>query len=212
MKSRLHPLFVVSAVAILGSLLAASPAAAKCDPDTSIYDDDFEFMDGSWGQPDDNTFVEDGVLVAKNAYGRMNFQTTNTAANVCVDATIVEAADPINTGAQIYFWWQDWDNYYLLSYWGDGSVQVSRKLKGKWLSVVFVQSVPAVKAGVGQTNHVELDLAANDATVFINGTQVTRFKGKPPKDGGPIGLGENEPEGKPAKVTFDNFIVSPPAE
>lgn len=208
MKSRLYAACVA---ALFGSVLAASPAVADCNPDTALFDDDFEFMDGSWGQPDDNIFVEDGVFVIKGGYGKVNFQTNSEAADICVDATIAEAADLTNTAAWVIFWWQDWDNYYSVGYWGDGSLQIDRKVKGKWLSVAYVKSLPAIKPGVGQTNHIELNLTSKDVTVSINGTQVNRFKGKPPKGGGPVGLMSTEPEGKPTKITFDNLVVSEPA-
>ena len=68
----------------------------------------------------------------------------------------------------------------------------------------------ALKTGVGQTNHIEVQLRPKDATIFINGTQVTRFKGKPPKGGGSVGVYGSSPDAKPATFAFDNLVVSPP--
>ena len=208
MKSRLRAACVVSAAALSGLVLAGSPAAADCNPDTALYEDDFEFMDGSWGQPDDHLYVEDGVFVTKGGYGLVNFQTTTEAGDICVDATIAEAGDPDNTGAWVIFWWQDWDNYYSVGYWGNGAFQADRKVKGKWVSVSYAAPSPAIKAGVGKTNHIEVKLTSKDATILVNGTQVNRFKGKPPQGGGPVGFQSSEPEGKPATVTFDNLVVN----
>jgi hypothetical protein len=210
MRCYLHAACSAGAAALLGLLLAIDPAAAACDPDNAIFEDDFEFLDGSWGPPADNFNVEAGVLVAENGGGRVNFQATNEVADVCVDATIVEAADPDSTAAWVIFWFQDWDNYYTLGYWGRGSVQISRRVKGKFLDIAYIDPVPALKAGLGQTNNIELKMTSKDATVFVNGAQVTRFKGKPPKGGAPVGLVAGSE--KPAKVTFDNFVVSEPAE
>jgi hypothetical protein len=67
---------------MLGLLLAASPAAADCNADNAIFEDDFEFLDGSWGPAADNFYVEDGVLVTKNGGGRVNFQASNEAADL----------------------------------------------------------------------------------------------------------------------------------
>jgi hypothetical protein len=91
MRSYLIAACAAGATAIL---LAANPAAAECNPDNAIFEDDFEFMDASWGQPNENVFVEDGALVVKGGWGQVNFQTTSEAADFCVDTTIVEAADP----------------------------------------------------------------------------------------------------------------------
>src|SRR5262249_12659924 len=158
MKFRLCAACVVSAAALSGLVLAAGPAAADCNSDTALFEDDFAFMDGSWGQPDDHLYVEDGVFVAKGGYGVVNFQTTSDAANICVDATIAQAGDLDNTGAWVIFWWQDWDNYYSVGYWGNGAFQADRKVKGKWVSISYVESSPAIKSGVGKTNHIELKL------------------------------------------------------
>jgi hypothetical protein len=212
MRSCLHAASVAIAAAML-ALLAAGPAAAECDTDNALFEDDFEFLDGTWGQPLDGFDVEDGVLVTKGNWGRVNLQTTNEAADICVDATITEAADIDNTSAWVVFWWQDWDNYYVVGYWGKGALQINRKVKGKFLDLSYIESVPALKAGIGQTNKLEIKTTSKDFIVLVNGTEATpRFKGKPPKGGAPVGLMAGEPEGKPATVTFDNLVVSAPAE
>jgi hypothetical protein len=209
MRSYLIAACAAGATAIL---LAANPAAAECNPDNAIFEDDFEFMDASWGQPNENVYVEDGAFVIKGSWGQVNLQTTSEAADYCVDTTIVESADPDGTGAFLIFWWQDWENYYSVGYWGNGTFQVDRMLKGKWANVTVVQSAAAIKPGVGQTNSFELKIRPKDVTVFVNGTQVSRFKGKPPKGGGPVGFQAFESEGKPAIVNFDNLVVSEPSE
>ena len=211
MKFRFPAICAFGAAAILGLLLAASPAAAECDVDNAIFEDDFEFLDGSWTQATDNFYVEDGVLVIKGYKETVNFATQTDVANVCVDMTIVEAPDPDRSPIGLDFWWQDWDNYYYLYYWTNGYLEVRRLVKGKSQTIVSMETL-ALKQGVGQTNHIELQLRPKDATLFINGTEVTRFKGKPPKDGGPIGITGNSSEDTPALYQFDNLVVSPPAE
>lgn len=205
---------VVSAgvAVILGLLLAASPAFAECDPDNALFEDDFEFMDPSWGEPSDSYFVEDGALVIKGFWGQANASTKNEGANVCVDMTIVEAPAPENSPIGLVWWWENWDNYYYLFYWADTAyVEVRRVVKGKESNVLSMETL-ALKKDVGQTNQIELRLKPKDATILINGTEVKRFKGKQPKGGGSIGVYASSPEDKPATYKFDNFIVSTPAE
>jgi hypothetical protein len=190
---------------IFGLLPAASPAFAECDPETALYEDDFEFLDGSWG---DKLTVEDGVLVLDGGWVQVNFQTHNEAANVCVDMSIVEAPNQPYSPIGLIWWWENWDNYYYLYYWSDSAfVEIRRVVKGKDQTIVSLETL-ALKQGLGETNHVELQLRPKDATLFINGTQVTRFKGKPPKGGAPIGVTANAPEGERGVFTFDNLIVS----
>jgi hypothetical protein len=184
---------------------------AECDPDSAIFEDDFEFLDASWNTPSDNFYVEDGVLIIKQFWGNINPQTQSEASNVCVDTTIVEAPDPDSSPIGVIWWWENWDNYYYLFYWANSDwVEVRRYVKGQHVNVAAVQTL-ALKQGAGETNHIELRLKPKDATVFVNDTEVLRFKGKPPKGGGAIGVTGSSPEDKPATYSFDNLIVSAPA-
>jgi len=212
MKFRSHVVVTAAVIAMLGLLLAASPAVADCDPDNALFEDDFEFMDPSWGEPSDAFFVEDGALVIKGFAGMANQLTKNEGANVCVDMTIVDAPVPENSPIGLVWWWESWENYYYLFYWADVAyVEVRRVVKGKETNVLSMETL-ALKKGVGQTNQIELKLKPKDVTLVINGTEVKRFKGKQPQGGGQIGVYGSSPEDKPATYQFDNLIVSPPAE
>jgi hypothetical protein len=204
--------YAVAVALSLGLLLAAAPAAAECDPDNAIFEDDFEFLDASWNNPSDSFYVEDGALIIKSFWGNINPQTQSEAANVCLDTTIVEASDPDQSPIGVVWWWENWDNYYYLFYWANSDwIEVRRYVKGQHVNVAAVQTL-ALKQGAGETNHIELRLKPKDATIFINDTEVLRFKGKPPKGGGSIGVYGTSPEDKPATYSFDNVIVSVPSE
>jgi hypothetical protein len=198
---------LVAAALALGFAFAASPAAADCDPETSLFEDEFEFMDVSWGDPDDAVYVEDGVFVINEYGGVVNFSTRNEGANVCVDMTISEASKIPNSPIGLVFWWQDWDNYYSMFIWADGWMEVRRIVNGK-STAIFTEETLALKKGVGETNSVELDLNPKDATIIVNGTKVKRFKGRQPKDGGVIGLYGISDADAPAVFTFDNLVVN----
>ncbi len=195
--------------ALLFGWLLATPAFAECNPDNAVFDDDFEFLDGTWGDADDNFYVEDGALVVKTWAAHVNFSTKNEGANVCVDLTVADAPAPDSTAQGIVFWWADWDNYYYLYTWTDGSMVVRRVVKGKE-SDLFSVSTLALKKGVGATNQFELKLRPKDATILINGTEVKRFKGVQPAGGGVVGIIAGSPEDKSATFKFDNFIVAAP--
>jgi hypothetical protein len=92
-------------------------------------------------------------------------------------------------------------------FWPDGGLEVRHIFEGK-PSTVFTTETLALKKGVGATNHIELDLQPRDATLVINGTEVQRFRGIQPKDGGVIGISATSPEDAPATFSFDNFIVT----
>ena len=207
MKFHLRRVAGMAAAIALGLFLAAGPAAAECDPDTAIFEDEFDFLDVTWGEPDDNLYVEDGSLILYDFGGVVNFSTQNEGARVCVDMTIVEAAKIPNSPIGLVFWWQDWDNYYVMYYWADGWVEVRRIVKGQ-TKTIFTEETLALKKGVGETNHVELLLNPKDAMIYINGTEFKRFKGRQPQGGGVIGVYGISPEGEPATFAYDNLIVN----
>jgi hypothetical protein len=202
MKSRLEAVYAVGVAAMLALLLAASPALAECDPETALFDDDFEFLDPSWAQTSDNIYVEDGVLVLKE-YGIVNASTLTRAADVCVDMTIAETSDPSLNPIGLVWWWENWDNYYKLLYWADAAyIEVRRFVKGNSTTPVALETL-ALKQGLGQTNHIEVNLGLKSITISVNGTEVTRFKAKPPKDGGLVGVSSAT-----GTYQFDNFVVN----
>jgi hypothetical protein len=198
------------AAAGMGLLFAASPAAAECNPDTALFSDDFEeFLDATWGDADEGMQVADGVLVVKSYRGQVNFATTGKDLNACMDMTIVEAPDQEYTSGGFIFWWTDWDNYYYMNYWPNGLVNISRVVKGKTMFLIDANPTN-IKKGLGQTNSLEIDLKGKTATLLVNGAVASRFKGIPPKDGGPIGFVAYGAEGKPSTFKIDNFVVSEP--
>jgi hypothetical protein len=192
-------------------LFDANPADAACDPKNALFSDDFDFLDASWGDADDMFFVRDGALMVKAWRSQVNLSTKTEGGNVCVDVTVTDAPDALNSPAGLIFWWKDWDNFYYVFSWTDGGLEVRRVLKGK-VSIVFTTGVESTKLGIGQTNTMELLLKPRDATLFINGAEVKRFKGVQPKGGGVIGLIASSPEDKPATFAFDNLVVSAPAQ
>ena len=203
---KFHSRFAALAVAA-GLMFAAQQAVAACNPEDALFEDEFEFLDVSWGESDDSFYVEDGTLIIDESGGVVNFDTQNTGANVCVDVTILEASKIANSPVGLVFWWKDWDNYYSTFIWADGWVEVRRIVNGQ-SKALFTEETLALKKGVGETNQIELDLKPKDATLTINGTKVKRFKGRQPKDGGIVGFYGVSPEDAPATFAFDNFVVN----
>jgi len=105
------------------------------------------------------------------------------------------------------FWWENWQNYYAVFVWADGWIEVRRMEDGQ-SKTLFTQETDALKTGAGAVNNIELALQPKDATLFVNGTEVRRFKAKRPEDGGAVGLYGISPDDAPATFTFDNLIVN----
>ena len=79
MKFRSRVVAGMAAAFALALSVAAGPAFAACDSDNAIFEDDFEFMDVSWGAPSEAVFVEDGSLIIDENMGIVNFLTRTKA-------------------------------------------------------------------------------------------------------------------------------------
>ncbi len=208
MRGGAHSVGGAILVAALCLFSGANPAAAECSPDAAVFSDDFsDFLDPTWGDADDTMYVEDDALILKSNRQQVNFSTQGQDVNACVDITIADAPVPDYTSVGMIFWWSDWDNYYDVSYWPNGLVNISRVVKGK-ANFLIAANPKNFNKGVGQTNSLEIDLKGKTATLLVNGQVATRFKGIPPKNPGPIGLVAYGGDGKPSTFKFDNFIVS----
>lgn len=194
-------------VVALTVLVAGHSAFAACDPETALYEDEFDFLDVSWGSADDSILINDDALQIRGSGGVVNLETKTKAADVCVDVTIEEAEKVSDSPAGVVFWWQDWQNYYAVFVWSDGWIEVRRMEDGE-SKTLFTQETDALNAGAGAVNNIELTLQPKDATLIVNGTEVRRFKAKRPKDGGAVGLYGISPDGAPATFSFDNLIVN----
>lgn len=194
-------------LAALIVLVANHGASAACDPETALYEDEFDFLDVSWGSADDSILISDDALQIRGSGGVVNLETKTKAADVCVDVTIEEAEKVSDSPAGVVFWWQDWQNYYAVFVWSDGWLEVRRMEDGE-SKTLFTQETDALNAGAGAVNNVELTLQPKDATLIVNGSEVRRFKAKRPKDGGAVGLYGISPDGAPATFSFDNLIVN----
>jgi hypothetical protein len=194
-------------LAALIVLVANHGASAACDPETALYEDEFDFLDVSWGSADDSILINDDALQIRGSGGVVNLETKTKAADVCVDVTIEEAEKVSDSPAGVVFWWEDWQNYYAVFVWSDGWIEVRRMQDGS-SKTLFTQETDALNAGAGAVNNIELTLQPKDATLIVNGSEVRRFKAKRPKDGGAVGLYGISPDGAPATFSFDNLIVN----
>ena len=87
----------------------------------------------------------------RREHGDSQFPDQNKGADVCADLTIVEATDFPNSPIGLIFWFQDWDNYYVVYTWADGWVEVRRIQNGN-TSNIFTEETLALKKGVGETH------------------------------------------------------------
>jgi hypothetical protein len=210
MKMRIQYYVILLCAVIIGCGFSAS-ARAACTG-TPTFQDQFKTLDPSWGAPGTALSVQNGAFMIKPQPGYDQFALSQSNfygdGSLCVSAIITAASDPNNASAGVIFWGVDYNNLYLLSigpYNTQGEYQVQRLSNGKWLTPVGWTPDAVIKAGLGDTNAVEVQMKGNTATIIINGKQLTQLNGSPPSGGGLIGLSGSLGTGVSGTFAFENF-------
>ncbi|HEX3659467.1 MAG TPA: family 16 glycoside hydrolase [Pirellulales bacterium] len=199
-----RPLLVLALLVCVGSIVLA-------DDPSIIFSDDFSTLDPAWGGANNNLRVDGGNMVMQPD-AQSSYTTLYSGNNFNdIDATItVTQTDGMNDEpAGIAFWGTDTDNFYVANFQTDGSFAVGRNENAKWLFPVSWSTQAAVKKGLNQANELRVVAKGKTATVYINGTQVTSFKGFPPDGGSQIGI-HSESGAKVYTWKFSNLVVRTP--
>ena len=155
-----------------------------------LYQDNFSRFDPSWGTSNDRVSVKDGKLILKPATSTT--QSVLNQSNVFDDADIsLEVSMPAgdtNVAGGLIFWAKDYTSFYCLCIDASGRFKVSRFVADRRLQPVDWVEDKAIKKGIGQVNKLRVVTKDREATVYINGQQVTTFSGQPPQGGGCIGV------------------------
>jgi hypothetical protein len=95
----------------------------------------------------------------------------------------------------VAFWAKDYDNHYDFVVNQAGQFAITRQTGKRTLTLQSWTDSPAVKKGEGETNLFRVVAKGNQATLFVNGTQVYALKGFPPPGGSLIGFIGCSPQG-----------------
>jgi hypothetical protein len=130
-----------------------------------------------------------------------------------IDASIKESMAKTNDttwAGGFVFWAKDNNNYYALLVSGEGLFAVKRYVDSRALTPVDWSENASIKKGVGQVNELRIVTKGNQATAYINGTQVTTFKGQPPDGGGFVGVKGSSSEKSQITWEFADLKVVKP--
>jgi TIR domain len=173
-------------------------AACKMGP-TAALADDFKTADTTWvGVPGEIATLADGQLRIKaavnsswrTAYWSLMFKDITMCVNV-VSPTNIKGAD--DTSGGVTFWGTDFDNYYSVSIFPDGSYTIDRRVRGSIVKVAPKAAHASIKKGPAAENRVKIAISGSTGTLTINDVKVQDFRGQPPAGGSLIGLfGESE--------------------
>ncbi len=116
-------------------IASGSVASATCEGDIVLFEDRFEALQPTWGEPAESFKAEDGQLrIAPEAASY--FWATNRASlyddiDMCVAMTTVAGIDPEEAKAGLLFWYVDANNFYVFELAPNGKASVWRRQRGK---------------------------------------------------------------------------------
>jgi hypothetical protein len=212
-RNRSHRFLVALVLSLAGFALTSSAVHAGCTGSQVLLQDNFQSMASNWGTADDNHSVKNGMMVisppVNQTYIYLNSGNIFTDMSACVDltATTGGAKEGYLWGG-IGFWATDVNNLYYFAVAPAGTYSVSRYLNNHWYKVVDWTASAAIKKGLNQVNHLSVVTKGNQATFFVNDTQVATINGQPPQGGGEIALCADSGPKSRSVFEFGNLKVT----
>lgn len=180
----------IVAVCLAVACLFSASAASACKGPKVIYEDDFQERDAGWWlrQADIErgaVAIGDGRLVMRSDPER-NISTLNMAfrvapdMDVCTTVRFVETDNPADSAFALVFWANEFDDHYNFHVRGNGAYWISRWSDGNWHSITSTAAAPDFKPVVGEDIQLRVLTKGQTVTVFLNDTQLARFRAPPP--------------------------------
>lgn len=191
-------------LAVVLALCSGAGAASACQSRvTPLLDDNFKTADPGWGQADNiAAFTADGLVLTPPVGGsawRWNTGYSMARADLCVQVMnptrLPSPANEDTVGAVgVWFWGADSQNFYTATISLDGTIAITRLVRGSWKTVIAPVPSTTVKTAPGAVNEIEVVTNGNNAGFYVNGSKIEDFQGQPPQGGGPPGVyGESGP-------------------
>jgi hypothetical protein len=203
--------FVLSAGLLFAGL---APAWAVCPGLDVLYQDSFDALQPTWGEPPAGARIENGQLVLSPALGTYIWLTNSAGlyddVDMCVTVTTVKGVDPTEAKAGPIFWYQDVNNFYVFELAPNGKASVWRRQRGKWLAQVNWTDAASANKGDTVSNELRVTTVGDDATFYVNGTEFKKLSGSAPDNGQQIGLFAGSPEADAAVFSFDDLKATKP--
>jgi uncharacterized caspase-like protein len=162
-----------------------------------LFQDNFATLDPAWGPHSSNLSVQNAKLILQpelnNSFTAINQANLFEDLDVRVKVNLAKSDNP-RYGGGVIFWAKDSTDYYYLLVTGEGWFSVQHWVNQRSSLPVQWRESAAIKKGIGQINQLRVVTKGNQATVYINDTEVVTFKGQPPQGGSFIGLIAFSPE------------------
>jgi hypothetical protein len=193
----------------------SGPTIGSCQATKpSDFQDGFQKPDPGWGIPNPTTNYVDGQISVKPDGGRSHAQLYRPLifknATVCVTVksplAVTNLDAPFSGG--VAFWaTADYQSYYVAVIYPNGTFAASRSVQGTWATVVPRATSEAIKKGADAVNDLQVVLNNDKALLYINGSQVSEFRGQEPQVGGAMGLFASSENEQVSDWRFLNFAI-----
>src|ERR1700756_3066993 len=191
--------------------LIVNKSVLACKGSQILYEDNFATLDPAWGAQSPNLSVSNGKLILQpdvnTGFVALNKSKLFEDIDACVNVNMAKS-DDARWGGGLVFWAKDDNNYYALLASGDGEFSVRRYVNGTSSAVVDWRESPGVKKGIGQINQLRIVAKGNQATAYINDTEVATFNGEPPQGGSFIGVKGSSAEKSQIVWEFSNLKIT----
>jgi hypothetical protein len=191
-------------IVIVAATFLRMQAAAACTGSNIFLQDDFATFSPNWTHSNadwagNGTFLITPALGTEQ--GALNSTSLPDDIDACVDVLL--AAGDLTPGtpqlghsayAGLVFWATDFLNNYKFLVSPQGTFAVSRVFTRRpntpfnMATIVNWTKSAAIKTGLRQVNTLRLVTNNTQATLYVNGTQLTTITGEPPQQGAKIGL------------------------
>jgi hypothetical protein len=196
-----------------------SPSLA-CNGQTEIYSDDFRSRDAGWFIQEADlrsgrVTIGDGRVLLKEdglkGYGTLNLAFgLPTDADICVKVRIVQSADMAKANAGILFWSKGFEDNYLFQITGDGKYFVSHFSNRTWETITPAATASTFVPTLGADNLLRVLTKGQTVTLFINDTEMAKFRAPPPVGPVKAGFRGASTGNEPVAIEFRDFQVTVP--
>ncbi len=204
------PSIVAAALVLCGG----GAAEAACQGATILFQDSFDRLQPTWGEPSDSFKVVDSQLevspLADSYYWTANSANLYDDIDMCVTMTTLAQGDPMEAKAGLIFWYVDVNNFYVFELAPNGKASVWRRQRGKWLEQVSWRDAGGANTGDGGINELRVTTVGSHAAFYVNDKQFEELEGSPPENGQQVGLFAASPPSGQARFGFDNLKVTKP--
>jgi len=206
-------LVICAIVTIITVSAVGKPAIAACEGNDVLFSDDFSKPDVSWNPPDVTVFRDKRYVVTVQPNGTVTDWPSAFVfvGNYSVCVRLKLPSDPTGAAGSGIAFWVDPErnqngshNYYMAVASPDGYYWVSRVFRGTRSYVVDAIQGDLIKTGPNDTNEISVTLQGNEGVFIINGKEVGKFKGQPPKESY-AGINAGAPLDKKYIIEFSDF-------